>query len=610
MPQPQTLPAPRPIPVISQYCPDGSRPPQGCGPNGLCPQGYGCFQGGCCPLRCPNGQNQAGICIQITTNCAQSGDCCPAAVPHIALPVCPSGQKASSFCTVERGCGPGMECSSGGCCPMPFCPNGVQATGRCLFGSGCRALSMCIDGLCCPLPQCPTGTLAVRVCMSSTECGPGYECVNGGCCPLTPCPNGQIATQRCQGATQCCQGGQVCLNGVCCPLPLCSNGMMATSYCNDNRQCGPGMECAAGGCCPLPTCPSGGQASQRCYPGVGCPPGQFCDGGVCCPIPVCSNGMPSLQLCGIGNSCPLGFVCEGRGCCPEPMPLCPNGGRASRKCVRGSDCAPGFGCTVLGGCCLLSVEPVCPVSQSPVCQCSATNACPAQSTCLSGTCCTSALTAAYNRVPGTQCRSSTQCNGFNAECAACLQTTCVCTNGAASNGATCQQTPPQVLQMARTGCDEYGSPCRYTFSTARRKPIFAPVGNATEKPLWFHVAAKRKCVTDVKKPNYDPDNTCLPNEKCIKGECKMRLWPGEYGCSTDEECSSRCPNTYCSRNSDKNVPQCQCKGGMLLFGRCFVSCPDGFHQSGAYCKHDNEDAFWKDGQAQEKLKEVLNSGTC
>ncbi|CAJ0959177.1 unnamed protein product, partial [Mesorhabditis belari] len=66
------------------------------------------------------------------------------------------------------------------------------------------------------------------------------------------------------------------------------------------------------------------------------------------------------------------------------------------------------------------------------------------------------------------------------------------------------------------------------------------------------------------------DNTCLPNEKCIEGKCKSKLWPGEYGCESDEECSSRCPNTYCEkRKSDKNVAQCQYKDGMLLYGRCY-----------------------------------------
>lgn len=55
----------------------------------------------------------------------------------------------------------------------------------------------------------------------------------------------------------------------------------------------------------------------------------------------------------------------------------------------------------------------------------------------------------------------------------------------------------------------------------------------------------------------------------LKNEYLSRkLWPGEYGCETDEECSARCTNTYCEKKTDKNVGQCQCKDGMLLYGRC------------------------------------------
>ncbi|KHN74563.1 hypothetical protein Tcan_08784 [Toxocara canis] len=39
-----------------------------------------------------------------------------------------------------------------------------------------------------------------------------------------------------------------------------------------------------------------------------------------------------------------------------------------------------------------------------------------------------------------------------------------------------------LFLQARTGCDQYGSPCKFVLSTARRKPLFAPVGNVTEEP--------------------------------------------------------------------------------------------------------------------------------
>ncbi|VDK46988.1 unnamed protein product [Cylicostephanus goldi] len=377
----------------------------------------------------------------------------------------------------------------------------------------------------------------------------------------------------------------------------------------------------------------------------------------------------------------------GRGCCQEPPPICPNGGRAFQRCNRGADCPPGFGCTPLGGCCLLSMEPVCPPQSTPICQCSPNRACPMGATCTMGTCCAAGLDhekdyakpankfflasalAQFSQIPGSKCQASTQCNGYMNSCAQCTQGICACVNGAASNGASCLQMPAKTLILARNGCDQYGSPCNVYLSSARRKPIIAPVGNITETPLFFNVAKERQCVSNSTIADFDPDSTCLPNEKCIDGVCRMKLWPGEYGCISDEECSSRCVNTYCERKkSDKNVAQCQCRDGLLLFGRCFKydkslpaetghrcrqqtvrkvafdltkeeysvqssyemtliengslilklllksaklsQCPQGFHESGAYCMYDNEDLFWADGDAQDRIKALLNASPC
>uniref|UniRef100_A0AC34FSB5 EB domain-containing protein n=1 Tax=Panagrolaimus sp. ES5 TaxID=591445 RepID=A0AC34FSB5_9BILA len=413
----------------------------------------------------------------------------------------------------------------------------------------------------------------------------------------------------------------------------------------------------------------------------------MCENGVCCPMPVCSQtGQVAMSVCGLGNACPMGYICEGRSCCPEPMPLCPNNGRAIQRCYRGSDCPGGFGCTSLGVCCPLSLEPMCPSRQNAICQCSSSNQCPSQATCNMGTCCTSAV-ATYNSVPGNRCQHSSQCNGYSSNCATCQQSVCICLKGSYSNGAACIQGTPIILNRARHGCDQYGSPCRFHLSAARRKPLFAPVGNITDtNPLWFNVAGERLCVmndTEIdpdstcsysngaaciqgtpiilnrarhgcdqygspcrfhlsaarRKPLFapvgnitdtnplwfnvagerlcvmndteiDPDSTCLPSEKCIDGKCRAKLWPGEYGCKSDLECSSRCGNTYCEEKSDKNVPQCQCRNGMLLYGRCFEKCPRGFHESGAYCMHDDEEAFWENGEAQENLQQLLNDGQC
>lgn len=86
------------------------------------------------------------------------------------------------------------------------------------------------------------------------------------------------------------------------------------------------------------------------------------------------------------------WVPLGRGCCLEPMPLCPNGGRAIQRCNRGVDCPQGFGCTSSGGCCMLSLDQVCPSRENAVCQCSPTSGCPPQASCNMGTCCASGVT--------------------------------------------------------------------------------------------------------------------------------------------------------------------------------------------------------------------------
>ncbi|KAK0418487.1 hypothetical protein QR680_013586 [Steinernema hermaphroditum] len=520
-----------------------------------------------------------------------------------STPVCSCAQRPQiSSC-------PGtLTCQQSVCC-QSVQPPMIETQPVLCIGSGAQPVASCNY-------PCPSNT----VCQPNIGCCPTYNPLPPvpAPAPLVPnygvtCPDGSSAYMQCGPMNQCPQN-MGCFQGHCCPMH-CPYGQNPTGFCMASG-CSNGGSChqPAGCCCaapatPPPVCPSGVLATQRCTIGGQCPNGQACENGLCCPLPVCANQQVATQQCGVGNSCPLGFVCEGRGCCPEPLPLCPNGVRSALKCLSGADCPAGFGCNNQGGCCPLSYQPVCPVNLNPVCQCSSSNVCPAGTSCHMGTCCSSAV-ATVDQVPGGQCQLNSQCNGFASSCAQCVQNVCVCVNGALSNGASCQQLSPAVVQQARTGCDQYGSPCRFVISTARRKPLFAPIGNATDAPLWFNVAKKRSCITNSTAPGFDPDSTCLPNEKCIDGECKAKLWPGEYGCSQDVECASRCANTYCERRTDKNVAQCQCKSGLLLYGRCFDQCPSGFHESGAFCMHDDEDAFWKDADAQDNLKQLLNRGQC
>ncbi|CAD5233615.1 unnamed protein product [Bursaphelenchus xylophilus] len=660
-------PAPPTVPAqIVMLCPSGQMPTQQCAPTApSCPAGSSCYNGVCCPCQCPPSTMMLGICLPATpvspaSSCAsgatcQNGCCCS---QQPQMPVCSNGQVSAQVCSSTVQCGGGMECSNGGCCPIPYCPTGQQAIGHCSAGQTCGGgNTICLEGLCCVLPTCSTGQPAQSICTASTQCPAPSVCQGGGCCAPPTCPTGAPATSTCPSSCQqpqpiiinvpvmpqpapapmpapqpvCCSSGQQCVNGGCCQLPTCpTNSQPAIMLCTATTPCPSGTECTNGGCCPLPLCPSGQQALVRCSPSSPCPGGTTCTNGLCCTLPVCTyGGNVASSFCGTSNACPTGYYCERGACCPEPIPLCPSGGRSVMQCVKGSDCPSGYGCTSSGGCCQLVTDFVCPMNALPICQCSPTLSCPAGSACNSGMCCTTAQDSQESHsnpflsipgatvamaVPGTTCQASPQCSGYSSSGpgAQCQGDICICIKGAFSNGAACEPQAPIVIELARNGCDQYGSPCKYMLSSARRRPVFSPTKNATETPLWYNTAAAtiRRCPRSSPDNETSPDNTCLPNETCVKGECRMRLWPGEYGCESNAECSSRCKNTYCEHKTDKGVSQCQCSNGLLLYGRCFEKCPKGFHESGALCEHDDEDAFWASPASQNSLQKLLNTGTC
>ncbi|CAD5230433.1 unnamed protein product [Bursaphelenchus okinawaensis] len=667
-PAPTTAPAPPPPPPpppsqpIVMLCSNGQMPTSTCAPSSPCPSGSSCTNGVCCPCQCPPNTMMLGICLPAApapsaptqapapapSPCSSSGamcynGCCCSAPPK--MPVCSNGQMSAQSCASTAQCGSGMECSNGGCCPIPYCPTGQQAIGRCSQGQTCGGgNTICLEGLCCTLPTCSSGQPAQSICTATTQCPPQTVCQNGGCCALPMCPTGTPASSTCssscsqpqpiiisipaiaspapappmpspQPVTSCCSAGQQCVNGGCCTLPTCSTSSQpAIMLCTATTPCPSGTECSGRGCCPLPLCPSGQQAQQRCSVSTPCPVGTTCTSGLCCTLPVCTyGGQVASSFCGTSNACPTNYYCERGACCPEPIPLCPSGGRSVMQCVRGSDCPTGYGCTASGGCCQLVNDFICPINALPVCQCSPTMSCPVGSACNSGMCCTTSPSVAM-AAPGTGCQASQQCSGYSSSGpgALCQGDICVCIKGAFSNGAACKSESPLVINIARGGCDQYGSPCKYMLSSARRRPVFSPTKNATDTPLWYNTAAAtiRRCPRSSPDNSTSPDNTCLPNETCVKGECKVRLWPGEYGCDSNEECMSRCSNTYCEHKTDKGVSQCQCSNGLLLYGRCFEVCPKGFHESGAVCEHDDEDAFWASPAAQNALQKLLNTGSC
>uniref|UniRef100_A0AC35TJJ1 Chitin-binding type-2 domain-containing protein n=1 Tax=Rhabditophanes sp. KR3021 TaxID=114890 RepID=A0AC35TJJ1_9BILA len=593
-------------------CPNGKSPVGACN-NGGCGNNQQCFKGSCCEQAgCPLNQVPQGFCnnggCQGGATCFQS-TCCQPMGEVIKLPICPNGQSSTVMCAAGmNSCGPGFYCSNGGCCPLGFCPNGIAALSNC----PCLDGSMCLEGLCCPLSRCPAGELSSAFCSQNRDCGAGYTCENMNCCAMPQCPTGNFASQRC-GRNTACPVGHTCFQGGCCVLPLCSSGIQSVSLCTASFQCGSGLECSGeGGCCSLPRCPSGVSATARCQMGACANQNEMCTpAGVCCPIPLCSTSqMIPASMCGAGNSCGRNQFCEGGfGCCPEPMPLCNNGARSTLRCMMGSDCPMGYGCTQLNVCCRLSSEPMCPQTQNAICQCSANNVCPPGSSCSgAGTCCSAGVTKLF--IPGSTCAFSAQCQGFsNQGTTRCINQICSCTAGGYSNGVSCLRS--ETIRSARNACDQYGNECKYVLSNTRRKPLFTPLANVTDAPIWFNVVESRNCVMNTSTGfDFDPDSTCLPNEKCINGKCKTKLWPGEYGCSSNLECTARCENSYCESNSDKMIPQCLCTNGFLLYGRCVEHCPVGFHGHTKYCMHDDEEKFWGDSKLQDNLEQILNKGKC
>ncbi|CAJ0609653.1 unnamed protein product [Cylicocyclus nassatus] len=115
---------------VVMLCPSGVPPLQPCARG--CPPNHGCFQGACCPMNCPVGQTPLGFCSSgvcpLGAACYQPGGSCCQEV--VKLPVCANGQQSQRRCSIDPECGPRMECSNGGCCPMPFCPTGIQVKGE------------------------------------------------------------------------------------------------------------------------------------------------------------------------------------------------------------------------------------------------------------------------------------------------------------------------------------------------------------------------------------------------------------------------------------------------------------------------------------------------
>lgn len=96
-------------------------------------------------------------------------------------------------------------------------------------------------------------------------------------------------------------------------------------------------------------------------------------------------------------------------------------------------------------------------------------------------------------MPGSSCQASPQCAGYTSG-AQCYQNLCVCIKGSISNGASCVVQQPLVIELAQNSCDQYGTPCKYSLSAARRKPVLSSLKNNTGEPRKLLLSFCEFCV--------------------------------------------------------------------------------------------------------------------
>lgn len=412
-----------------------------------------------------------------------------------------------------------------------------------------------------------------------------------------------------------CDVGSSCNGGCCCRpkqvVPSCPTGGLATATCaGAGASCGAGRACIGGGCCPMPSCPSGQPAVSACGVGQSCPAGNVCNNGGCCPQPTCGNGVLAISSCAQG--CPSGFSCGSQGgCCPQVTASCPNRLPALQDCSRGTPCPSGFGCTSGGGCCQLAARPTCPLAQQSLSQCAGNNACPMGSSCNAATrtCCAPEATPLYGgQCPGAPCTADSQCNGFGAGAARCLQNSCACAGNSFSNGVTCAARTMQVQSAINNACSSLGG-CRLAYNKVKRRPQVEDAFTADTEPLWWKPATDGVLRCPNATEGVDPDASCTPDQFCLLGTCVSKLWPGELGCRRDDECSRRCASAYCAFNDEKETGECRCRDGFTIFGACFKSCPPGTTKDGHICKVVNTDEeHWQSRKTLEYFNKMNQCG--
>jgi hypothetical protein len=326
----------------------------GCGTDADCPQGFGCFGGGCELVDCTSATegsgcvtavNGGGVCCggqcvdsyESATNCGGCGISCVAGQNCLSgscVELAPSASETAAYCRLDDG-GLGFVCSgmctdvasdpvNCGSCSVG-CPNGATCDGGvCLDDAG--ALVHCTIG-----SDCPAGTLCNSHGCSPPTCGSGNRYCSGdggGSCCGAACVDTDTDPENCGGCAITCPValGSTCHNGGC----VWPDG--GALDCNvDGASCSGGFQCGGvgPGCVP-PTCELG---QARCA-FAGLTPGL----GTCCGDVCVDTGSDPLNCLGCGIECPSGYCDNGLGSC-LPSPLSQG---CAASCGSGTICAQGW----------------------------------------------------------------------------------------------------------------------------------------------------------------------------------------------------------------------------------------------------------------------------
>ncbi|VDK31924.1 unnamed protein product [Gongylonema pulchrum] len=198
--------------IFPGLCPDGATPIGAC-INGLCPTGYTCVMGQCCPgatnatFRCSNLNYVLGPCVG--NQCPDAGFECDTSINSC----CPKNDPVGPCIEPGNQCPAGYKCFTEGSTPLCYkecdgrgtkvgdpvngvCPSGQEM----IFGDCCsvtarfynaRPTSFLSDRhvdyflpavRSSGVGMCPDGTGAVSACLNGL-CGHNYQCYNNLCCP-------------------------------------------------------------------------------------------------------------------------------------------------------------------------------------------------------------------------------------------------------------------------------------------------------------------------------------------------------------------------------------------------------------------------------------------